>query len=480
MKSCSRAFAVLGLTVMLLPVSGQVLAAPGDTTRVSLNSSANEGNSRSAFPTVSAGGRYVGFFSHADNLVAGDTNGVADIFVRDRQTGITTRVSLDSIGNEANAPSYGPSISADGRYVAFQSSADNLVTGDTNGVMDVFVHDRQTGTTTRVNLDSAGNEGNALSYAASISADGRYVAFESNADNLVAGDTNGVADIFVRDRQTGTTTRASLDSANNEGNNTSSGASISGDGRYVVFHSYATNLVTGDTNNVPDVFVRDRQTGTTTRISLDSADIGGNGASTWGTTSTDGRYVAFYSRADNLVAGDTNGQSDVFVRDRQTGTTTRVSLDSANNEAIGGSSRFPTLSADGRYVAFVSSADNLVAGDTNNTDDVFVRDRQTSTTFRVSLDSTDDEGNRASLSPVMSADGRYVAFDSYADNLVTGDTNGHQDVFLRELLGAGGSSTAPIPTLGQWGLIALGLMLGGLGAFAGRQRLRSGDTGASS
>ncbi len=194
------------------------------------------------------------FQSFATNLVSGDTNGQLDVFVHDRQSGATERVSVDS----GNNGSYAYSISADGRCVAFSSDANNLVSGDTNGDSDVFVHDRQSGATERVSVDSAGAQGNLDSNSPSISADGRYVAFWGWASNLVSGDTNATADVFVHDRQNGATERVSVKSAGAQGNGRSDDPSISADGRCVAFHSWATNLVSGDTNATEDVFVRDR------------------------------------------------------------------------------------------------------------------------------------------------------------------------------------------------------------------------------
>ena len=187
-----------------------------------------------------------------------------------------TRVSVDSAGVQGDGPSLqsnisADSLSADGRFVAFESDATNLVAGDSNGFTDVFVHDRQTGATTRISVSSAGVQGDLPSYKPKISDDGRFVSFNSIASNLVAGDTNGTSDSFVHDRQTGTTTRVSVDSAGVQGNRNSLETAISGDGRFVAFNSEATNLVTGDTNAQFDVFVHDRQTSTTTRVSVDSA-----------------------------------------------------------------------------------------------------------------------------------------------------------------------------------------------------------------
>ncbi|MPV87021.1 hypothetical protein GCU85_09820 [Cardiobacteriales bacterium ML27] len=345
-------------------------------------------------------------------------------------------------------------MSADGRYVAFQSNATNLVAGDTNGTTDVFVHDTQTGDTTRVNVDSLGTEGDRDSFSSSISADGRYVAFQSFATNLVAGDTNGNADIFVHDTQTGVTTRVSVDSVGTEADSYSQTPSISADGRYVAFTSTATNLVAGDTNGNTDIFVHDTQTGVTTRVNVDSVGTEGDNGSYNPSISADGRYVAFYSSATNLVAGDTNGVADIFVHDTQTGNTTRVSVDSVGTEGDG-LSQSPSISADGRYVAFTSNATNLVAGDTNGTLDIFVHDTQTGVTTRVSVDSNDIEGDSYSTGPSISADGRYVAFESYATNLVAGDTNNAGDVFFTATNLAVASTTENIPSTSVMGLLSL-------------------------
>jgi len=313
---------VTSLIILSLVIS-PVLAIAGDTTRVSVDSSGVQGNSYSSYlnlPSISASGRWVAFESGASNLVSGDTNGYWDIFVRDTQANTTTRISVDSSGVQGNEPSLSPSISADGRYVAFVSVASNLVSGDTNGMIDVFVRDTQTNSTTRVSLDSNGVEGNADSYdnshnVLSISADGRYIAFMSDASNLVSGDTNGKSDVFLLDTQTNSTTRVSVDSSGVQGNSPSAFPSISADGRYVAFVSNASNLVNGDTNVKTDVFVRDTQTNSTTRVSLNSSGVQGNSDSEYPTISADGHYVAFMSEASNLVSGDTNGSSDVFVHE---------------------------------------------------------------------------------------------------------------------------------------------------------------------
>jgi len=258
----------------------------------------------------------VAFMSDAGNLVPDDTNGATDVFVHDRQTGKTTRVSLSWDGTEGNSHSWSPSISADGRYVAFNSRATNLVPDDTNGVADIFVRDRQKGQTARVSLSWDGTEGNGWKDNPRVTADGGYAAFESDATNLVPSDTNEWTDVFVRDRQTGETTRVSLSSGGSEGNSDCWYPSITADGRYVAFNSRATNLVPGDTNGVLDVFVRDRQTGQTVRVSLSWDGTEGNDSSYIPSISANGRYVAFMSDASNLVPNDTNGVRDIFVQER--------------------------------------------------------------------------------------------------------------------------------------------------------------------
>jgi len=206
--------------VSALPFSGltsSAHAAAGDIARLSVSSNGDQANGFSHSADVSADGRFVAFRSDASTLVAGDTNANEDIFLHDRQTGQTTRISISSAGAEANGGSYYPSISNDGRFITFNSDAADLVTGDTNGFIDVFVRDRQTGSTTRVSVSSGGQQtdDNSDSFTA-ISGSGRYIAFNSDATNLVIGDTNGVGDVFIHDLQTGTTERVSLDSSNSQ------------------------------------------------------------------------------------------------------------------------------------------------------------------------------------------------------------------------------------------------------------------------
>lgn len=428
-------------------------AGPPSTTRVSVSSDGMQGDRDTYAAGVSANGRYVLLNSQATNLVPGDTNDRWDVFVRDRSSGVTTRVSVASDGTQAK-PTDDPwggstagGISASGRYVVFQSDAPNLVPGDTNRTEDVFLHDLKSGATTRVSVDSAGRQANGWSGFAAISADGRYVAFSSDASNLVRGDTNRLADVFVRDLATGKTTRVSLSSRGRQARCNLAGCAsgdpaLSAHGRYVAFDSSATNLVPHDTNRLSDVFVRDRRTGRTTRVSVDSRGRQGGGDHTMNGSnapviSATGRYVAFHSADSNLVRGDTNRVFDMFVHDRRTGRTTRVSVSTAgaqaNQESLGAAS----ISADGRYVAFTSLASNLVAGDRNDITDVFVHDLATGETLIASLGRDGNQGDDASTTGgvAFSSNDHQLVFSSWAANLVGEDTNSVPDAFVRDFGG---------------------------------------------
>jgi Tol biopolymer transport system component len=402
----------------------------GAVEAASVSSGGTYGSGPSIDARISPNGRFVVFVSGATNLVLGDSNGAADVFLRDRQAATTVRVSVGaSAAQSVGGDSYRPAVSADGRYVAFSSDATNLVVGDTNARTDVFVRDLQAGTTTRVSVAGASTQVNDSSDIPTLSADGRYVAFQSEATNLVAGDTNSETDVFVRDRQAATTTRVGVATAGTQPTGGSTfDAEISGDGRYVVFSSDATNLVSGDTNATYDVFVRDRQTSTTTRVSVAGAATQANSVSSEPSISADGRYVSFSSDATNL--GGPAGS--VYRRDRTAGITVAVTKSTAGanaNQSSGGS----TVSGDGTVVAFASSATNLAASDHNNSSDVFARVVATNTTDTVSRHGA-SQGNARARDVSMSLDGRYVAFSSDASDLVPGDNNGATDVFVRDTL----------------------------------------------
>jgi hypothetical protein len=446
---------VVVCAVVALGVAGTALA--GLTELVSVDSSGAQSQGASGGSAISGDGRFVAFTAVGSDLVPGDTNGYTDVLVHDRLTGETTRVSVDSLGGQGNQASWANAISGDGRFVAFEALASNLVSGDTNRRLDIFVHDRVTGVTERVSIDSLGQQANDESEDSWISADGRFVSYFSRASNLVSGDTNGNQDIFVRDRQAGTTERVSVDGSGIQANGSSWAARISADGRFVVFSSSASNLVANDTNGATDVFVHDRTTGATERVSVGSSGDEGNGPSgvvmpDYSAISDDGRFVAFESLASNLVPGDTNGSGDIFMHDRQTGLTGRVSVDSAGGEANGPSTA-AAISADGSLVAFVSSASNLVARDTNGVRDVFVRRRDTGTTERIDVTSTGSQvGKEADFTGFsISGDGRFVSFGSFAPNLVPGDRNHRADVFVRDRVGLPPTISSYQPTSGITG-----------------------------
>ncbi|MAW60577.1 MAG: calcium-binding protein, partial [Planctomycetes bacterium] len=291
------------------------------TERVSLDSAGNEGNAWSDIVDMSPDGRFLTFESDASNLVAGDTGSRVDIFVHDRLTGQTVRASINSLGQAPNKDCVRPVISDNGRYVAFETLASNMFVGDVNGQSDVFVHDLLTGKTEHVNINSQGEPGNDFGCNASMSADGRFIAFHGHSTNLVPNDTNADRDAFLHDRLTGLTERISVSTNGDEGAGSSGDPILSADGMIVAFQSSAPNLVAGDTNGTRDIFVRDRQAGTTVRVSVSSTGGEANDHSQEAAVSADGRFIAFTSLASNLVAGDTNGHRDVFVHDRQTGMT---------------------------------------------------------------------------------------------------------------------------------------------------------------
>ncbi len=345
----------------------------------------------------------------------------------------------------ADTPSTKPSISADGRFVAFQSGVKvkriNVAQVELVGTYDIFVRDVETGATRRASLTDSGAQGNNHSENPSISGDGLYVAFTSKASNLVSGDTNGVVDVFVRDLELGTTQRVSVSSDGLEANGESGSPSISADGRYVAFTSLASNLVAGDTNGDEisaygeDVFVRDLHLGKTVRVSVSDDEAEANDFSRHPSISADGQLVAFESDATNLVTDDENGTTDIFVRDLSLESTQRVSVSDDEGE-VGGFSRHPSISAEGVFVAFESNATNLVTDDENGTTDIFVRDLSMKSTQRVSVSESGDEASDPVLGPSISGNGQFVVFGSFA-SLVASDTNAEYDFFVRDRLDDG-------------------------------------------
>ncbi len=422
---------VTALVVAITPGSLQaaVPSGPG-LVRVSVDSGGAESEGITN-ANLSGDGRYAVFESNASDLVRGDTNATVDIFVKDLRTGVVRRASVATGGAQANGPSFVPAVSADGRYVLFSSSATNLVRGDTNAAVDTFLRDVRSGTTTRVSVSARGAQGDSYSWAGCLSPNGRYASYVSTATTLVPGPTNESWQVYVRDLRTGRTTRASVSDRGVLADAETNAGCPTDDGRFVLFNSSSSRLVAGDTNDAHDVFVRDLRAGRTQRVSVTSTGRQANGTTIGIAITANGRYLAFTSGASNLVPGDTNGVNDMFVRDLRAGTVRRVSLTASGGQGNGESNGF-AVSADGRFVAFESRASNLVPGDTNDDQDVFVRDLRTG---RTSIQSVSDEGSPGgsySSGAHLSADGRRVLFSSAASFLVPGDGNGAVDAFVAD------------------------------------------------
>lgn len=451
-----RASAVV-LPILLTFLSADMLHA-ARTEIISRNSNGELGEGRSMDPSMSADAKYIVFHSTADNLVEDDTNNDTDIFLRDRNSGTTTRISVDSEENEVDGDSENAEISADGNVVAFMSSASDLVLGDDNDKNDIFIRDRSAGTTVRVSVAPDGDGGDGDSDGPDVSRDGRYIVFESDATNLVDGDTNDKRDIFRYDRQTKKTIRVSLKD-NNFDDTESDGNSyepvISDDGRYVAFASDAA-LTPCDDNGQTDIFVRDITEGKTMLASVTNFGCISNGRSYHPSISADGRFVTFSSYATDLeypMEEDTNGKQDVYVRDFVDEITERVSISTNGDEGDERSVGYGgNISADGQYVVFSSPATNLVPEDSNDDYDVFARDRVASETTRESVGHYWEEGsgNSDTNTAIISANGRYIVFDSNYGQLVPGDTNDDWDIFIRDYLWPGPLITKLSPSSGDY------------------------------
>lgn len=393
---------------------------------------------------ITPDGRYVAFQSDSTNLVAGDTNGVRDIFVRDRSNGTTTRVSVSSTGAQSDDMSYRPTISADGRFVAYESLATNLIASDTNNQRDVFLFDRTTGQTSRISVSTSGTPGNGPSYSPFLSADGRFIAFASTASTLVPGFGNGLSQVYLRDRMSGITTLVSYAALGGVANDACFNPSLSADGRSIAFQTPASNLFAIPTLGFVKIFVRDRITGALVLASKSSSGAEAFGGSRNAMISGNGRVVAFMSDASNLVTGDTNSLTDVFTHDLDTAQTERVNVSSSGVQANGPSDNSenpPGISMDGRFVAFPSFASNLAPGWVGWTA-VYLRDRALGVTTLASVSTSGASADNSSMQPTLSFDGRFLVFQSLASNLATGDNNQTYDIFVR------GPLASPWSTLG--------------------------------
>ncbi len=429
-------------------------AAAQEITRVSVNSDGVAANSDSFFAAISADGRVVAFKSDATNLTTPlADNTQFDIYVHDLDTGVTERVSQSTlpcagdntcVGNNSSFPA---TISGDGQLVAFGSAATNLLGpgNDTNGSSDVFVRNRADDTTTRVSVTNSGVgvPGNTREIPPSMSTDGRWVAFETAA-KLTADDphTGPIADAYVFDRDTNIVQLVSKRLVTMDPE-PAFAPGISGDGCVVAFVSSSRQLVPQgqDTDEHLDVYARDlcADPPFTERISVNAAGTSSNSADSQGSLfppslNADGSLVAFESAVSNLVPGDTNGTTDVFVRDRAAGTTERISVNTFGTGGNGASTS-PSISADGRWVVFASNATNLLPNLSTNTggrSNIYVRDRASNQTCRVSMATVLTQANGDSVNPVISRDGHWIAFESTASDLVPNDVGGNRDIFVVE------------------------------------------------
>ena len=424
--------------ILLLLLSLALLygSAAAQVERISLADDGSQANAGSYRAAISDDGSVIAFQSNADNLVAADNNGWVDVFVRDLGAGSIEIASLQPDGSETQSYSKAASISGDGNLVVYESKP-----GGAAGVTSVSVFDRDAGTVDHI-LPNTQNGQPVRPLVAriepAISGNGQFVAFRTRdkLQNLfpasirpVADDLNLTFDVFIYDRQTLPTPvvqRVSRLSDDDELDADSRRPALSQDGRFVAFMTYS-QLIPGDSNNRPDIVVRDRDSGLLEVISITPGGTTGNGNSFDPAISGDGRFVAFRSEADDLVPGDSNGRWDIFVRDRMDGTTERVSRSSTGAQADHHSAE-PSISDDGRFVAFRSTASNLVPDDANNRADIFVHDRDTGQTARVGQP-PGGESDGHSANPVISGDGAWIAFESDATNLVADDTNAARDIF---------------------------------------------------
>jgi len=425
-------------TVFSLFFTASHLSAANSLTRLSVTADHLENNADTFISAygLSADGRYLTFTSRADNLVPNDLNNAFDTFLYDQWLQQLDCLSVNAEGVTGDSDSPMPAISSNGRYVAFSSFASDLVANDTNQVADIFLYDQQTHTLSLITNGLDGSPSNGNSFNPVLSEDGRWIAFESEASNLVTDDTNQSFDIFVYETPTSQIQRISVTSEGKQGNGHSLAPTISAEGRYIAFDSVANNLSLLDTNLFSDVFIHDRQTHQTQLVSLAAnQNEAGNGDSLNPSLSADGQWIAFDSDASNLVTTETKNISNIFLQERLTQQTTLVSMNE-QLEAGNQSSVLPTLSSDGRYVVFNSAATNLAlvvaAKDENGAFDVFKYDRVADKLLRLNINA---EGNVSDFGAFATAatinqDGCYTVFASNATDLVVEDTNNSFDIFL--------------------------------------------------
>lgn len=396
-------------------------AAPR-TERASVDAHGQQADGASAAPALSADGRYVAFVSTASNLVRGDTNGVADAFVKDLRTGRTERVG--------EGPATGVALSGNGRFVVLATPA-ALTKDDDNALDDIYLVDRRTHRTERISHGHPDVPPRyLLNHSPAISANGRVVAYTTSTPDAAPDDTNGRDDVIVHDRRTGKNELVQYRTDGTLGDADSLGAVLSADGRYVAFESADRLDPAYDYTHARNVYLRDRLNRTTEQISRPTRYVYKEGSFD-SSMSADARIFAFASNVRSLVPDDTNKVTDVFTFDRDLQTTVRVSTAADGTQGDGASSA-ASLSGDGRRVVFVSAATNLVPGDTNGVADVFLKDLRTGAIQRVST-AADGTGPDGPATGGTSLSDRRVAYSSQATNLVPDDTNGVVDIFVRRL-----------------------------------------------
>ena len=408
--------------------------AAGTTERINVGPHGEQADGDSFEASVSAHGRIVAFFAASDNIIPGgpsDTS--AGILVRDRLTGTTVRADVSPTGGPADNFGEEPLVSRNGRTVAFVSYASNLVANTTNGLGNVFLRDLLTGATTRASLGSGGQQPDRNCQLAALSADGQVVAFTTSATNLTPLSGRFYVNLYVRDLATGTTTLETPSRRGGLANAPTFEASLSGNGRFLAFASYAHNLVRATRlGHHQNVFLRDRRKGRTVLVSATPDGGEGNGISFGPFVTDDGATVAFSSFATDLVPGGTSGQGDVFLRHVRTGATERVRFTTGDVEPDSGVF-LADMTPDGRFLLVRSSAGNLVPNDTNSDNDFFLFDRVSQSLARVNVGNDGAQANSVTDDARLSADGGTVVFSSLASNLAPNDTNDHHDIFVRTL-----------------------------------------------
>lgn len=436
------------VTAFLLTTAAPALAEdgydrPGELSRVTVAPDGSAADGDSNWLAMSSDGRYMAFQSKASNLAPGHPTRAVQIYVRDLGTGLTELVSVNDSGEIADHSAYDPAISDNGRFVAFHSTAKNL--GDPNGADNAYVHDRLNNKTTIASIAMDGGSPNNRSYRVDVSDDG-VVAFVSRATNLVPDPQGRGHHIYIYDPSVGRVERMSESDDGTPGNGISTDPKISADGRHIAFSSESTNLISGDSNGDIDVFVRDRNSGTIEFAAVATDGGQGNHVSTQASISADGRFVAFMSYATNLVPNPLvySLVGSVYVRDRHTGSTQNVGVENTGFRA-GGTLVRPNISPDGRYVSFGSTARNLGLSYSERKADwqVYVHDRVTGTTEPVSVNSAGEEADSRTNISAVSGDGRYVGFESYANNLIPSGQDRVGHIYVRDR----GAELGPVGSL---------------------------------